>query len=127
MATTSDHSPRCIAGITFAVPILAELIMPQRTFSRIATVSHGTLDERMSGEEKTFLAKAQRRKEKPRGFSLRLCGLARNAFDFSELIQYQRESPNSAQRRGRYRSCKSRIDTDYRHSYSSVRSEASAG
>src|SRR5260370_5229446 len=35
MATTSDHSPRCMAGITLAVPILAVLRIPQRTFLRM--------------------------------------------------------------------------------------------
>src|SRR5438094_2548867 len=35
IATTSDHSPRCMAGITLAVPILAVLRIPQRTFLRM--------------------------------------------------------------------------------------------
>jgi len=35
IAATSDQAPRCIAGITFTVPILAVLSIPQRTFSGI--------------------------------------------------------------------------------------------
>src|SRR5579885_2252384 len=33
IATTSQYSPRCMAGITFASPMLAVLKMPQRTLS----------------------------------------------------------------------------------------------
>src|SRR5258708_1707223 len=32
MACTSDHSPRCIAGMTFSVPIFAVLNTPHVTF-----------------------------------------------------------------------------------------------
>ena len=33
MAVTSEYCPRCIAGMTLTTPMLAVLMMPQRTFS----------------------------------------------------------------------------------------------
>src|SRR5260370_2507431 len=40
MATTCDHSLRCMAGITLTVAILATPRTPQRTLAGIARVSH---------------------------------------------------------------------------------------